>query len=71
MLDVLAPSARLAVVRAGVTAGFGQPRLDDRFLLLALAEGKPLAHPVELGVTAASIRPQRTCRQSSPVSWSE
>jgi hypothetical protein len=57
MLDVFAPPARLAVVRAGITAaGFGQPRLNDRFLLLALAEGEPLARPVELGVTAASVR---------------
>jgi hypothetical protein len=57
MLDVFAPPARLAVVRAGMTAAdLGQPRLNDRFLLLALAEGEPLAHPVELGVTAASIR---------------
>jgi hypothetical protein len=57
MLDVFAPPARLAVVRAGVTAAdFGQPRLNDPFLLLALAEGAPLAHPVELGVTAASVR---------------
>jgi hypothetical protein len=57
MLDVFAPPARLAVVRAGMTAaGLGQPRLNDRFLLLALAEGEPLARPVELGVTAASIR---------------
>jgi hypothetical protein len=57
MLDVFAPSARLAVVRAGLTAAdCGQARLSDGFLLLALAEGEPLARPVELGVTAASIR---------------
>jgi hypothetical protein len=57
MLDVFAPPARLAVVRAGMTAAdCGQPRLSDGFLLLALAEGEPLARPVELGVTAASIR---------------
>jgi Clp amino terminal domain, pathogenicity island component len=57
MLDVFAPSARQAVVRAGMTAAdCGQPRLNDKFLLLALAEGEPLAHPVHLGVTAASIR---------------
>src|SRR5579863_292736 len=46
-----------AVVRAGmIAAGCGQPRLSDGFLLLALAEGGPLGHPVELGVTAAGIR---------------
>jgi hypothetical protein len=46
MLDVFAPPARLAVVRAGMTAAdFGQPRLNDRFLLLALAEGEPLTIP--------------------------
>jgi hypothetical protein len=57
MLDVFAPPARLAVVRAGITAAdYGQPRLTDRFLLLALAEGEPLAHPLNLGVTASSIR---------------
>jgi hypothetical protein len=57
MLDVFAPSARLAVVRAGMTAAdCGQPRLSDGFLLLALAEGEPLSRPVELGVTAAGIR---------------
>ena len=57
MLDAFAPSARLAVIRAGMAAAdLGQPRLNDRFLLLALAEGEPLARPVELGVTAASIR---------------
>jgi hypothetical protein len=57
MLDVFAPSARRAVIHAGMTAAdLGQPRLNDRFLLLALAEGEPLAHPVELGVTASRIR---------------
>ena len=57
MLDVFAPAARLAVIHAGMTAAdLGQPRLNDRSLLLALAEGEPLAHPVELGVTASCIR---------------
>jgi hypothetical protein len=37
-------------------ADCGQGRLGDAFLLLALAEGEPLARPVELGVTASGIR---------------
>jgi hypothetical protein len=37
-------------------ADCGQRRLSDGFMLLALAEGEPLARPVELGVTAAGIR---------------
>ncbi len=63
MLAVFAPQARLAVVRAGMTASdCGQRRLSDGFLLLALAEGQPLGQrqplgrPVDLGVTAAAIR---------------
>ena len=56
-LASFSPSARLAVIRAGMTAAdCGQRRLSDAFLLLALAEGEPLARPVELGVTAAGIR---------------
>jgi hypothetical protein len=57
MLAAFSLSARLAVVRAGMTAAdCGQHRLSDGFLLLALAEGEPLARPVELGVTASGIR---------------
>jgi hypothetical protein len=56
-LAAFSPSARLAVIRAGMTAAdCGQRRLGDGFLLLALAEGEPLARPVELGVTASSVR---------------
>ena len=56
-LAAFSPPARLAVIRAGMTAAdCGQRRLSDGFLLLALAEGEPLARPVELGVTASGIR---------------
>jgi hypothetical protein len=49
--------AREAIIRAGMTAACcGQRRLSDGFLLLALAEGEPLARPVELDVTASRIR---------------
>ncbi len=57
MLAAFSPAARLAVIRAGMAAAdCGQLRLSDGFLLLALAEGEPLARPVELGVTASGIR---------------
>ena len=57
MLTGFAPSASQTVIRAGMLAGeYGQRRLGDGFLLLALAEGEPLARPVQLGVTAAGIR---------------
>jgi hypothetical protein len=56
-LAAFSPSARLAVIRAGMAAAdCGQRRLSDGFLLLALAEGEPLARPVELGVTTSGIR---------------
>jgi hypothetical protein len=57
MLASFSPRAREVIIRAGmIAADCGQRRLSDGFLLLALAEGEPLARPVELGVTAASIR---------------
>ena len=58
MLDGLCPVGPPGpVIRAGMAAAdCGQPRLNDGFLLLALAEGEPLARPVELGVTASRIR---------------
>ena len=49
-LAAFSPQARKAIIRAGMTAAdCGQRRLGDAFLLLALAEGEPLARPVELG----------------------
>jgi hypothetical protein len=57
MLTGFSPSARQTIIRAGMAAAdCGQRRLSDAFLLLALAEGEPLARPVELRVTAASVR---------------
>jgi ClpA/ClpB-like protein len=59
-----APPARQSVVRAGLLArGAGRDRLSDGFLLLAVAEGPPLARPVELGTTAAAIRARIAARQ--------
>jgi hypothetical protein len=56
-LAAFSPQARKAIIRAGMAAAdCGQGRLGDAFLLLALAEGEPLARPVELGVTASGIR---------------
>ena len=56
-LAAFSPQAREVIIRAGMTAvGCGQRRLGDGFLLLALAEGEPLARPVELGVAASRIR---------------
>jgi hypothetical protein len=78
-LAAFSPSARLAVIRAGMTAAdCGQRRLGDAFLLLALAEGEPLARPVErkpwdmhVPPTACAAGPATAARpQSSPVSWS-
>ena len=57
MLASFSPRAREVIIRAGmIAADCGQRRLGDGFLLLALAEGEPLACPVELGVTASRIR---------------
>ena len=57
MLASFSPRAREVIIRAGmIAADCGQCRLGDGFLLLALAEGEPLARPVELGVTAPRIR---------------
>ena len=57
MLASFSPRARAVIIRAGmIAADCGQRRLGDGFLLLALAEGEPLARPMELGVTAAGIR---------------
>jgi hypothetical protein len=56
-LAAFSPQAREVIIRAGMTAAdCGQRRLSDGFLLLALAEGEPLARPVDLGVTASRIR---------------
>ena len=58
MLDRFEPPARQTVVRAVMLAGeCGRGRLGDDLLLLALAEGQPLSGPVDLGVTAAMVRP--------------
>jgi len=57
MLASFSPRAREVIIRAGmIAADCGQRQLGDGFLLLALAEGEPLARPVELGVTASRIR---------------
>ena len=57
VLASFSPRAREVIIRAGmIAADCGQCRLGDGFLLLALAEGEPLARPVELGVTASRIR---------------
>src|SRR5262249_34589748 len=57
MLTWFDPSAREAVIRAGLLAGEdGRARLGDERRLLALAEGPPLTGPAELGVSAAEIR---------------
>ena len=57
MLTAFAPSARQTVIRAGMLAGeYGQGRLGDGFMLLALAEGEPLSRPLDLGVSAAMVR---------------
>src|SRR5439155_15789098 len=59
MLATFAPPARQAVVRAGLLASEGGvTRLGDGYFLLALAENQPLASPVDLGVTAATVREQ-------------
>jgi len=58
-LAAFSPQARKAIIRAGMAAAdCGQRRLSDGFLLLALAEGEPLARPVELDLAsiASSIR---------------
>ena len=45
--------------RAGLLASEGgATRLGDGYLLLALAESQPLTNPVDLGVTAATVRAQ-------------
>jgi hypothetical protein len=57
LLNNLALPARQAIVRAGSLATeFGQRRLGDGVLLLALAEGEPSASPVPLRVAASVIR---------------
>jgi hypothetical protein len=59
MLTTFAPPARQAVIRAGLLASeSGTSRLSDGYLLLALAESQPLTSPVDLGVTAATVRAQ-------------
>jgi hypothetical protein len=51
------PSARRTVIRAGMLASdAGRDRLSDGFFLLALAEGQPLSSPVDLGISAATVR---------------
>jgi hypothetical protein len=56
-LTRFAPLARRTVVRAGMLAGeYGRDRLSTEFFLLALAEDQPLSRPVDLGITAATIR---------------
>jgi hypothetical protein len=54
------PAARTAVVRAGLAAAStGRDVLGPEFLLLALADGEPLAgRPGGLGVSAAAVRAQ-------------
>jgi Clp amino terminal domain, pathogenicity island component len=57
MLTWFDPAARQAVIRAGLLAGeHARPLLGDDLLLLALAEGPSLAAPLDLSVSAASVR---------------
>jgi hypothetical protein len=59
MLATFAPPARQTVVRAGLLASEGgATRLGDGYFLLALAESQPFTSPVDLGVTAATVRAQ-------------
>jgi hypothetical protein len=58
MLDRFTPAARRAVVQAGIQAtGDGQDVLGPEFLLLALADGGPLAGRAQgLGPSPAAVR---------------
>jgi hypothetical protein len=56
-LTRFAPPARRVVVRAGMLArDCGRDVLSDEFFLLALAEDRPLASPLNLNLTAATVR---------------
>ncbi|MDH2424239.1 Clp protease N-terminal domain-containing protein [Sphaerisporangium sp. TRM90804] len=58
MFTRFTPPARRAVVRAGLLAmDAGHTALDDRAILLALAELRPFQEPLDaFGVTAAAVR---------------
>jgi hypothetical protein len=58
-----APPARQTLIRAGMLAReHARDRLSTEFVLLALAEGQPLARPVNLGITVAVIRAEIQAR---------
>ena len=57
MLTRFAPRARRTVIRAGMLArDGGRDRLSDGFFLLALAEDPSASSPVDLGISAATVR---------------
>jgi ClpA/ClpB-like protein len=57
MLARFTPSAQQTLIRAGMRAAeAGRETLSTEFMLLALVEGRPLSSPLDLGVTAASVR---------------
>jgi Clp amino terminal domain, pathogenicity island component len=66
MLARFTLSARQTVVRAGMLAAdAGRDVLSTEFLLLALAEGRPLGSPLnDLGVTAAAVRAEIGARET-------
>jgi hypothetical protein len=68
MLDRFTPAAGQAVVRAGLeAAGEGRRTLGPEFLLLGLADGRPLAgRPGGLGVSAAAVREQIARHRGEP-----
>jgi hypothetical protein len=66
-LAAFSPSAREVIIRAGMTAAdCGQRRLSDGFLLLALAEGEPLARPVALDLASIASRIRAAIEARSP-----
>ena len=67
MLAAFSPRAREVIIRAGMTAAdCGQRRLSDGFLLLALAEGGPLARPVDLDLASIASRIRAAIEARSP-----
>jgi hypothetical protein len=66
-LAAFSPQAREVIIRAGMTAAdCGQRRLSDGFLLLALAEGEPLARPVDLDLASIASRIRAAIEARSP-----
>ena len=66
-LAAFSPQARAVIIRAGMTAAdCGQRRLSDGFLLLALAEGEPLARPVDLDLASIASRIRAVVEARAP-----